>query len=81
MQCWTELVQCLNALALSDSQTIYNYLKVSQVSDEWKDLYLTIGLTGAHLEDENIISTVMKVVERYGGIQNATKELTIRRKG
>ena len=62
-------------------KTVYHYLKVGQIADEWKDLYSTIGLTAAQLNDENIITTVKDVVERYGGIKKANRELTLRRKG
>ncbi|EDV27225.1 uncharacterized protein TRIADDRAFT_54960 [Trichoplax adhaerens] len=52
---------------------------VEEVSEEWKDLYSSIGLTTADLHDENIMQMVHKVVEQRGGIEKANKEITLRR--
>ncbi|RDD42657.1 Neural Wiskott-Aldrich syndrome protein [Trichoplax sp. H2] len=48
---------------------------ISKVTDEWKDLFSTIGLTGAQLNDAATLKVVQTVVEAHGGLEQATREL------
>ena len=50
-------------------------LQVSAVSDEWKDLFSTIGLSVSQIQDEATVKAVQRVVEEHGGIERATQEL------